>query len=478
LNYWNENLTLGFLSTELYMKKRPALLIVLMLLPRFSPADSLSLEKNISEKTLWSPVIAGVETLFVNALFTGFTGYVFNYSWARPTPETIRDNFTLPWEWEATDGFKVNQFGHPYQGALYFNSGRANGFNFYESLAFSSFGSLTWEAFGERQIGSYNDVISTTFGAASMGEMFHLLYLEAYAAGIPVPIALFISPMDGLNQLITGRIPAAKGGNLYEFSVYAGAGYSRAKAFEKSDAQDLYSFHGAAQNTGFNVIYGDPFEQRSAVPYKHFEMKTSLDVDIGNYMDLRMISDGYLFSLSPVKTETDMLSMGLSLHFDFVSLGAFEYEDSTIDQYSNALDWSLKYQRFFQNGLNLQLRFHGGFTFFGVSEYYSPDTEDQSRKNYGAGTNVKLFFDLIHPTLGRLSANIYHYYLQSFPGIVPFSSGQVFWLFTDLIYTYRLSEHLSLGIGGFFSMEKGYFTDFPDTEKYARTLKTFILWSL
>ena len=460
------------------VKKYHPLFIILLLLPRSSPAAPLEKNKFSDKTTQEYPVIAGIETLFVNAAFTSFNGYVLDLSWARPTAESIYDNFTLPWEWEATDGFKVNQFGHPYQGSLYFNSGRANGFNFYESLAFSLFGSFTWEAFGERQQGSLNDVVSTTFGSASIGEMLHLLYLEAYAAGVPGPLASLISPVDGLNRLITGRNPAVKDGNLYSFSAYVGAGYSGAKAFENSEGRDLYSFRGVAENIGFNVIYGDPFEQRSVIPYEHFELKVSLDADIGNYVDIRLISDGYLLSFSPVNTGADTLSMGLSLHLDFVSLGKFDSEDSTIDQYSNALDWTLKYQHFFRNGFTAQLRFHGGCTFFGVSEYFSPDTADQSLKNYGAGTNVKLSFDLEHRTLGRLSINIYQYYLQSFPAVVPFSYGQVFWLFTDATYTYRVSEHLSLGFSGFFSMEKGYFAGFPDTEKYVKAVKSFVSWNL
>jgi hypothetical protein len=59
------------------------------------------------------------------------------------------------------DGFVVNQIGHPYQG------------------------SFTWEAFGESQRGSLNDLVAATFGSASIGEMLHLLYLEARPGIVP-----------------------------------------------------------------------------------------------------------------------------------------------------------------------------------------------------------------------------------------------------------------------------------------------------
>ena len=462
------------------IQKHNLLLVLLLVLPYFSAADPLpgSTASALNGPGPRRPLIAGAETLLINAAFTGLTSYVFNFPWARPTAETIYRNFSSPWEWETTDGFTVNQLGHPYQGSLYFNAGRANGFTFYESLVFSGLGTFTWEALCEKQRGSINDMITTAFAAAPVGEMLHLLFLEALASGAPLPLASLISPIDGINRLFAGKNkPGLKGGNLHDLSVYAGAGYTRINSRETSGNTNLFSFRGVTGNIGVNVVYGNPFEQQSAVPYKHFELKTSLDADIGNYLDLRIISDGYLFSFSPINTETAAASTGLSLHFDFTSLGKFDMYDSDIDQYSSALDWTFKYRRFLQNDFVMRLRLHGGLTFFGVSEYFSPATNDKSLKNYGAGTNVKLSFELEHGKLGRLSANVYHYYLQSFPEVAPFDAGQVFWLFTDASYAYRISKHLSFGISDYFSMEAGIFSGVPNTAKYANTVKTFVMWS-
>jgi hypothetical protein len=52
---------------------------------------------------------------------------------------------------------------------------------------------------------------------------------------------------------------------------------------------------------------GNSFEQGSVIPYEHFELAASFGVDTGNYMDLRIISDGYLFSFSPLNTASDRL---------------------------------------------------------------------------------------------------------------------------------------------------------------------------
>ena len=70
---------------------------------------------------------------------------------AHITPKTWWANMENGWVWDLDD-FVVNQFGHPYQGNNYFNTGRANGLSFYESAAVTAFGSATWEYFGETNI--------------------------------------------------------------------------------------------------------------------------------------------------------------------------------------------------------------------------------------------------------------------------------------------------------------------------------------
>jgi hypothetical protein len=424
------------------------------------------------------PFLAGTETLFTNALFIGITGYVLNYSWAHPSAENIRGNFLNGAIWEDTDGFKVNQIGHPWQGGLYFNSGRANGFTFYESTVFSALGSVTWEMIFESTTPSVNDMITTSFAAAPVGEILHRLYLEAAAAGIPQPLSFLISPMDGLNSLVTGEPPPGKGGNLYALDFFAGGAYAQINFSESSGGKNLFSFKGPAAIIGMTAVYGNPFEQQSATPYEHFELGMMLGVDLGNYIDLRIISDGYLFSFSPPNTGNGMMSTGLSLHFDFVSSGKFDMYDSTIDYAGNALDWTVKYRHVFQNGFILESKFHAGATFFGASEYFSPNTADTDLKNYGGGANIKIFLDISDHTLGKVSFSLFQYSLWTFPGTSAVSSGTVFWLFADIGYTKFISKHLSWGAAFSPALEYGYFTGFPETRKWSASIKTFIAWNL
>jgi hypothetical protein len=452
---------------------------VFLCLPAYSqdmsvkpPDENFTIEYNKKD-----PFIASSETLFSNIFLMVLTGYVFKYSWARPTPESINENFTGTWLWEPTDGFKVNNFGHPYQGSFYFNAGRSNGFTFYESFFFNLLGSASWESLGERQQKSINDLITTTIGGASIGEMLHRLYITAKNRGIPEPAALLISPMDSLTGLITGRKPEKETGGLYALSLSAGAVLTDIDYTEKENGQDLYSFRGPAASMAVNAIYGDPFEQKSTIPYEHFELKTGLDVNIGNYMNIYFISDGYLLSFSPINTANDMLSTGLSLHYDFVSLGTFDMFNSIIDQFSNALDFTIKYQHIFNNEFILQLKMHGGGTFFGVSEYYSPKDGGETLKNYGGGINEKIYISIQKKRFGKLSLDVLRYVMWTYPETTAFSSGKVCWDFVDLTYSYDISKNISLGISTSFVHEHGRFDGFPDTEKKSKTQKIFIAWN-
>ena len=129
---------------------------------------------------------------------------------ARVTPTTWWDNMEQGWVWDLDD-FTVNQFGHPYQGSNYFNVGRANGLNFYESAALTAFGSSTWEYFGETNHASLNDFINTTLGGIALGEAFHRaawLIRDTRATGsgrLWREIgATILDPLTGYNRFVSG----------------------------------------------------------------------------------------------------------------------------------------------------------------------------------------------------------------------------------------------------------------------------------
>ena len=434
-------------------------------------------EKRDAGGTIVHGLIAAGETLISHALFMA-GNRIYGYSWASPNLRPIRYNLTVPWEWEDTDGFLVNNFGHPFQGALYFTAGRANGFGFYPSALFNTFGSFTWEAFAESNPASINDFYYTTISSMAAGEMIYRLYVEACASGIPWGLALFINPMAGLHRLITGWTPPDAPKNLYELRIFAGGGYANLNSEISNGAEKIFAYKGGFGDIGFRAIYGNPFEQDTMVPYRHFEFTLSFGMNPLKYMDTRLISDGYLFSFSPVYTEKDMMSTGLSLHLDYISQGDFSMFDSGNDQSGNALDWTIKYRHVFTGNVSAQAKLHGGFTFLGVSQYYSPLAGKKLLKHYGYGLNAKTYFSLDLTKFGRFEFSGLFYSLWTYPGTSEVSKGFVYWLFADLTYSCLITQHFSAGVTGFLALERGTYRGFPGTNKMNKTAKLFVAWEL
>ncbi|MBP1683373.1 MAG: hypothetical protein H6Q27_937, partial [Ignavibacteriaceae bacterium] len=61
-------------------------------------------------------------------------------NWANVSSKTWWSNLQNGFEYDG-DNFLTNNFSHPYHGALFFNAGRTNGYDFWESSAFSLAGS-------------------------------------------------------------------------------------------------------------------------------------------------------------------------------------------------------------------------------------------------------------------------------------------------------------------------------------------------
>ncbi|HWP90444.1 MAG TPA: DUF3943 domain-containing protein, partial [Burkholderiales bacterium] len=122
---------------------------------------------------------------------------------------TIRDNLRGPWVVDS-DGFTVNQIGHPYQGSMYHGFARSAGLSFGESLGYTFAGSAFWEIAGERTPPSKNDQVMTGIGGSFLGEpLFRIANLILENSDGPPRFwrelaAAVISPPTGFNRLAFG----------------------------------------------------------------------------------------------------------------------------------------------------------------------------------------------------------------------------------------------------------------------------------
>lgn len=90
--------------------------------------------------------------------------------------ENFKEAYTMPPVFDK-DPWPVNYIGHPYQGAVFFNTLRSQDCSFAASAGFTLFHTLLWEyvieAFMERP--SIQDLIVTPITGVLLGELFHYL---------------------------------------------------------------------------------------------------------------------------------------------------------------------------------------------------------------------------------------------------------------------------------------------------------------
>jgi hypothetical protein len=127
---------------------------------------------------------------------------VYDVSW-----ENFTDHLDGPW-WYDEDQFATNQFGHPYEGSMYYGAARSMGLSFYESWLMSEIGSFLWETAGETEPPSVNDQITTPIAGSILGEVLYRLssrMVNAMKPGFWRELSVTaVSPFHGLNRQIVG----------------------------------------------------------------------------------------------------------------------------------------------------------------------------------------------------------------------------------------------------------------------------------
>lgn len=200
----------------------------------------------------------------------GGTDEQFRVNWGSFS-QNVNDGFV----WDDND-FWTNHFYHPAHGSFYYEVARANGFNYWQSAAWTMLGSWHWEHAGEANTPSLNDLINTTVGGVALGEpLFRLagVVLDNQARGgerfLREIGGFMIAPGRGLNRLMSGEA----------FHVHGNAS-GASQRFATGELRLGYrsmEMHGPATpgtRLGFveaSIRYGAPFSQSNREPFDHFD---------------------------------------------------------------------------------------------------------------------------------------------------------------------------------------------------------------
>jgi hypothetical protein len=177
-------------------------------LPRSEEAEEASGRRSYWIPTLELPAFLALlngagRTLYPNEVRDGKR--VFSSTW-----ETTRDHLQEQ-DWSRDENpFNINQFAHPYQGAIMYNIPRSTGLGFWPSLLYSNVGSFLWEMAGETTPPSTNDIITTGQAGSMLGEALYRIAATVRPEGTDHTsrwrglLADLIDPPRGLNRHVFG----------------------------------------------------------------------------------------------------------------------------------------------------------------------------------------------------------------------------------------------------------------------------------
>lgn len=290
------------------------------------PVDSVDSVEYYGKKHFWR---ASAETVGFNLGLWAFDRFVQKGDFSYISLNSIKENFKHGFIWD-NDKLGTNTFLHPYNGSIYFNAGRSNGYNFWQSGLFAIAGSGMWEMLMECEYPSTNDFIATPIGGAAIGEILFRAsdaLIDDRTRGaerFEREAAVFvIDPMRGINRLVTGK--------SWRVGATPGRVFGRPNfAMRVSAGLKMMEFQGQLRHThvGFaaqlDLEYGDRFEVKSTKPYDYFTVKAELQGMKSQPILSQLEIKGRLLARELFDSYRSRGSIGLYQHFDF-------YDSDTID---------------------------------------------------------------------------------------------------------------------------------------------------
>jgi len=266
----------------------------------------------------------------------------------------------LGWEWDE-DNFTTNMIAHPYHGGMYFNAGRANGLNFWESAPVAFFGSWNWEYFGEAKRPSLNDFFMTSFGGIALGEMFHRVgasIRDNRARGttrtLKEILAMPFDPIGGLNRLWRGEWrkqsanPVEHDPGSYVLRVQGGLRFMENVAVDSALRMGVVVV---------DLLYGDQFRHAYYRPFDVFGMRAVFSSG-GGFNALR--ASGRLFATDVTDRFNPWRNIfTINQRFDYIANPAYNVGGQSVE-FGLLSRWDLK------NGFGLRTQIFGDVILLGA----------------------------------------------------------------------------------------------------------------
>ena len=184
--------------------------------------------------------------------------------------KTVRENLRTGFVYDR-DAWVTDHWAHPYQGSIFFNAARSNGYTFWQSAPFTLAGSLLWECCLENKPPAKNDLVDTTFGGITRGEITHrvagLIRMESEARPPSFwreLLAGLIDPVEGFDRIFGRKPPREDSG---ESDAPGGAVLSAQIGY-----RNVRGAPGSSRGfLSFEIEGGDPFSGEIRRPFDFFQ---------------------------------------------------------------------------------------------------------------------------------------------------------------------------------------------------------------
>jgi hypothetical protein len=432
--------------------------------------DSLKTPQDFHH-TKWRFVRTSAEVVGFNLLMTAFGRYImepdgdgFKVTW-----ESIEENLIAGMEWD-DNSFNANNWRHPYQGAMYFNAARANGYDFYQSSAFSFAGAWLWEYTGERHHPAYNDWINTAVGGIIYGEALYRLsdmVIDNTATGggrTGREIAcLLISPTRGVNRLLTGeafavhqnppdRIPSSFHG---DFKV----------GLRVLGEERLWSASKTKAFIGASMFYGEKLGTIGGKPFDYFDLHFQLNFQNSPHQIGLFNINGLLYAWDRGGSETTESQVNTYIHTTYVDNEAYTYGGQSL---------SASYQRRFGIGNRLEheleINLEGIILGASKSDYFNLSNREY---DYGPGLGLRAYYSLLASDLAAFRALYRGSWIHSINGTVADHWDNYLGFSTSV----DIRDWFDLGIDYYYYRSQRYYRDYPDVTAKNPMLQLYFSWN-
>jgi hypothetical protein len=271
------------------------------------------------------------EAMTINFVASITTEYVRKVNFAQISPRSWWHNLEEGFTWDDNE-FKTNQYIHPFNGAAYYNSARANGINYWGSSAIALFGAFQWECCGETHPMSFNDMMSTGPGGIALGEAMYRLsseILNNQSGGMGrfwrEFSAFLVDPVRGFNRLVSGRATGKapnpedpmdfrpKGGRTFLATGFRSIGEGSSIT---NNTQSYYTIL-------LDHSYGDVFENTRRKPFDYMDFVG--EINFGEKVGLGNVQIRGDLASWPLGGQGSNHVLSIRQYFDYMNNTAYEF---------------------------------------------------------------------------------------------------------------------------------------------------------